>query len=63
MEKYIDPNGELCEAQQLTGPTILNTITGEVCGIEGQWMIRKLNTGEIAVMEDEQFKLSFVRGE
>lgn len=62
MNTYLDHNGNLCEAFCANGPVTLNTINGEYTACEGQWVIRNLNTGEVAVLNEDKFNELFTRG-
>jgi hypothetical protein len=60
MDKYIDSEGVECEAFQLEGPTILNTLNGEQCGEAGQWALYATEKLPVFV-ENDIFLASFTR--
>ena len=48
------------EAQQLEGPTVLNTPQGEVCGEAGQWAVyAPANEGRPIVLAGAIFESAF----
>jgi hypothetical protein len=63
MNKYIDPNGELCEAFCTEGPSIINTMNGETAAQPGDWIVRRVITGETLVFDNETFCKYFTKGE
>ena len=62
MELYQDSNGEQVYCIQLTGPTILNTVEGEKCAEETDWMVL-LPNGKCAVVKNETFVQGFTKVE
>lgn len=62
MDRYVDTEGAECEAMQLTGPTVLNTLSGEQCGEAGQWALYV--PGKMPVLlEHDVFVASFTKVE
>lgn len=59
MQTYIDREGVCVQAYQVNGPTVLNTVTGELCAALGQWVIVPPD-GKIAVISHESFIVSFI---
>lgn len=60
MQKYRDSNGEIVEAVQVDGPTLLNTIEGEKCGVASDFVII-LPNGKSVILNEETFNASFIK--
>lgn len=56
--EYLDRDGNLFLAQQLLGPTVLTTSTGEFVGEAGQWHIIN-SSGVSDVVSDSVFNEFF----
>jgi hypothetical protein len=60
MKTYQDSVGDTCQAQQLEGPTFLNTTEGECCGEAGQWVLYiPSNKGRPVLISNQSFLASF----
>ena len=55
---YQDKDGIQIQAYMLNGPTILNTIHGEIAGEEGQYVVT-LPDNKIVLMTAVEFEASF----
>lgn len=62
MDKYVDREGVECEAFQLNGPTVLNTLNGEQCGEAGQWALYAPGLKPVLI-ENDVFAESFTKVE
>jgi len=59
MNIYQDSDGTQVSACEITAPTILNTIHGEVVANAGQWLVNLPNSMPV-VMSAEDFSVSFI---
>ena len=60
MNIYRDSEGNTCEAFQLEGPMILDTVNGEQCGSITDWVIYiPANNGRAIFLSDAVFSASF----
>jgi len=55
---YSDSEGNIAECFQLSGPMILNTVAGEMCGRESDWVIL-LPQSKPAIIDNDNFVRSF----
>lgn len=57
-KQYQDNEGVIVTAYPIIGPTVLNTINGEMVAIEGQYCVI-LQDNRLVVIDSEQFLISF----
>lgn len=58
MDRYIDGEGAMVTAIQLTGPCVVNSHLGERVGDAGDWLL-ELPNGWPFIMADADFAASF----